>query len=575
MSTPQPVPASNPIAGLLGVFRSELLAVGVFSLVANLLMLTPTLYMLQVFDRVMSSGNDLTLIAVSLVTLFFFAIMAVAEWARSRVLVRAGVRFDTALNTEVFRASFEASLNKAGRNPGEAFTDLTNLRQFLSTNGVFAFFDAPWVPIYVAVAWLMHPWLGMASILFAVMLVLVAWGGHLYTRALHTTVLEAGMRSNGFVQSKLRNAEAIEAMGMLPSLFARWRTVHAMHLDAMASNQDKNQRVQAVTKFLQYSQQSLMIGIAAMLVIRGEISMGAIIASNMLMARALAPVQMLVGSWKGFMAAKLSYQRLGALLTAHPARAGRALTVPPEGQISLRSLVARAEGREAPILQGLNAELPAGELLVVMGPSGSGKTTLARCLLGIWPITEGEVLLDGVPIGEWDRNQLGPHLGYLPQDIELFDGSIGDNIARFGTAVPEKIITAAKAANVHDMILRFPQGYDTPMGLAGSQLSAGQRQRIALARALYGEPTLIVLDEPNANLDDAGEAALMQAVQALRDKGCTVVVISHRGGLVNLADRLLILNQGRIQALGTREALLARQSAVGAAAAARNPMPER
>jgi ATP-binding cassette subfamily C exporter for protease/lipase len=575
MSSRQATPVSNPIAGLLGVFRGELLAVGVFSLVANLLMLTPTLYMLQVFDRVMTSGNDLTLIAVSLVTLFFFAIMAVAEWARSRVLVRAGVRFDTALNTEVFRASFEASLNKAGRNPGEAFADLTNLRQFLSTNGVFAFFDAPWVPIYIAVAWLMHPWLGIASILFAVMLVLVAWGGHLYTRALHTSVLEAGMRSNGFVQSKLRNAEAIEAMGMLPSLFARWRAVHLTHLDAMASNQDKTQRVQAVTKFLQYSQQSLMIGIAAMLVIRGEISMGAIIASNMLMARALAPVQMLVGSWRGFMAAKLSYQRLGTLLTEHPARAGRALTAPPKGQLTLRGLVARADGREAPILQGLDAEFSAGELLVVLGPSGSGKTTLARCLLGIWPLTEGEVLLDGVPIGEWNRGQLGPYLGYLPQDIELFDGSIGDNIARFGTAVPEQIITAAKAANVHEMILRFPQGYDTPMGLAGSQLSAGQRQRIALARALYGEPTLIVLDEPNANLDDAGEAALMQAVQALRAKGCTVVVISHRGGLVNLADRLLILNQGRIQALGPREALLARQSAVGAAAAARNPPPER
>lgn len=574
MSTAQTVPVSNPIAGLLGVFRSELLAVGVFSLVANLLMLTPTLYMLQVFDRVMSSGNDLTLIAVSLVTLFFFAIMAVAEWARSRVLVGAGVRFDTALNTEVFRASFEASLNKAGRNPGEAFADLTNLRQFLSTNGVYAFFDAPWVPIYIAVAWLMHPWLGIAAIVFAVMLMLVAWGGHFYTRALHTSVLEAGMRSNGFVQSKLRNAEAIEAMGMLPSLFARWRTVHATHLDAMASNQDKNQRVQAVTKFLQYSQQSLMIGIAAMLVIRGEISMGAIIASNMLMARALAPVQMLVGSWKGFMAARLSYQRLGALLRMHPARVGRSLTAPPKGQISLRGLVAKAEGRATPILQGLSAELPAGELLVVMGPSGSGKTTLARCLLGIWPLTEGEVLLDGVPIEEWDRTQLGPHLGYLPQDIELFDGSIGDNIARFGVAVPEKIITAAKAANVHEMILRFPQGYDTPMGLAGSQLSAGQRQRIALARALYGEPALIVLDEPNANLDDAGETALIQAVQALRDKGCTVVVISHRGGLIALADRLMVLNQGRIQALGPREALLARHAGMGAAVAARNPATE-
>lgn len=548
----------NPIRGLFRSFHRELLAVGIFSMVANLLMLTPTLYMLQVFDRVMTSGSDLTLLAVSLVTFFFFAIMALAEWARSRVLVRAGVRFDFALNTEVFRASFEASLNKAGRDPAEAFTDLTNLRQFLSTQGVHALFDAPWIPIYIAVAWLMHPWLGIAAVIFGLLLLLAAWVGHLQTRALHPLLLEAGLRSQGFAQNKLRNAETVAAMGMLPSLQARWLTLHGAQVDAATAGQEQGQRVQSLTKFLQYSQQSLMIGLAAMLVIRGELSMGAIIASNMLMARALAPVQLLVASWKPLMAARLSYRRLGKLLLSHPARPGRAVETPPRGALSLQGLTARAEDLERPILHGLDLEIAPGENLVIMGPSGSGKTTLARCLLGIWPQTEGAVLLDGAPMGDWDRSQLGPHLGYLPQDIELFEGSIADNISRFGGVDSARVIEAAKAANVHDMILRFPQGYDTPMGLAGSQLSAGQRQRIALARALYGMPSVVVLDEPNANLDDAGEAALLQALQKLRANGCTAIVISHRGGLVNLADRLLVLNHGRIQALGPREALLAK-----------------
>ena len=552
---------AHPLNATLWQFRRELVVVGVFSLVANLLMLTPTLYMLQVFDRVMVSQSGLTLVSLSLVALFLFVVMAFAEWSRSRLLVRAGVRFDELINTQVFKASFESALNQAGRNPGEAFSDLTNLRQFMTGNGIFAFFDAPWTPIYIAVAWMLHPWLGYLSVLFALMLAMVAWFAHRYTRVGHEKSLDANMKVNSFVQSKLRNAEAIESMGMLEGLRRRWLNLHKQQLDVLASAQDRNQRVQSFTKFLQYSQQSLMLGAGALLVIRGELSPGAMIAANVLMARALQPVQLIVATWKAFMAARLSYGRLSGLLAEHPERTGETLLAPLAGAVDLQDLVATVEGRETPILHGLNASFQAGEVIVILGPSGSGKSTLARCLLGIWPQTSGEVLLDGQPVATWDRHELGPYLGYLPQDVELFEGSIAENIARFGEIESDKVIAAAQAAEVHEMILRFPQGYDTPMGMAGSLLSGGQRQRIALARALYGEPSLLVLDEPNANLDDVGEAALLRAVRNLKAQGKTVFLISHRGGIVNIADRLMILNQGQIQALDPREIVLARLQA--------------
>ncbi len=547
----------SPLKAALWQFRREFLVVGVFSMVANLLMLTPTIYMLQVFDRVMISHSGLTLISVSLIALFFFVVMAFSEWSRSRLLVRAGVRFDELLNSKVFNASFEASLNQTGRNPTEAFADLTNIRQFLTGNGIFAFFDAPWVPIYIAVAWLLHPWLGILSVIFALILAAVAWGGHRLTRAGNEASLESGMKVHGFVQSKLRNSEVVEAMGMLDSLRRRWLNQHHQYLDVHARSMDQNHRIQSFTKFVQYTQQSLMLGAGAVLVIRGELSPGAMIAANVLMGRALQPMQLIVGTWKSFMTARLSFHRLDALLATYPERVGQTVNEPPRGQVTLQELVAKAGGRAQPILKGLNAEFAAGEIVVILGPSGSGKSTLARCLVGIWSETEGAVRLDGTPIESWDRHELGPYLGYLPQDVELFDGSIAENIARFGITEPDKVIEAAQRAGIHEMILHFPQGYDTPMGLAGGLLSGGQRQRIALARAMYGNPALLVLDEPNANLDDVGEVALVQAVQNLKALGKTVFLISHRTSIVGVADRLVIMANGQIQIQGPRAEVLA------------------
>jgi len=553
-------------------FRKEFLVVGVFSMVANLLMLTPTIYMLQVFDRVMVSQSGLTLISVSLIALFFFVVMAFSEWSRSRLLVRAGVRFDEFLNSKVFNASFESALNQAGSKPAEAFADLTNIRQFLTGNGIFAFFDAPWTPIYIGVAWLLHPWLGILALIFAVFLAALAWGGHRLTMQGNEKSVESNIKVNSFVQSKLRNAEVVEAMGMLDSLRRRWLNQHRQQLDIHAHSMDVNHRVQSFTKFVQYTQQSLMLGAGAVLVIRGELSPGAMIAANVLMSRALQPVQLIVGTWKSFITARVSFRRLDALLNAYPERVGQTVNEAPHGQVVLQGLVAKASGREQPILKGLNAEFAAGEVVVILGPSGSGKSTLARCLVGIWSDTEGAVLLDGTPIGSWDRHELGPHLGYLPQDVELFDGTIAENIARFSEVDPSKVIEAAQRAGIHEMILHFPQGYDTPMGLAGGLLSGGQRQRIALARAMYGNPALLVLDEPNANLDDLGEVALVNAVQHLKSLGRTVILISHRTSIVGVADRLMIMANGQIQMQGPRAEVLATLQRAQSAAASAHPV---
>ncbi len=541
----------------LWVFRREFLVVGAFSMVANVLMLSPTLYMLQIFDRVMSSRSELTLLAMSLITLFLFGVMAFAEWMRSRVLVRSGVRLDALLGTRVFNASFEANLAPSGVSPARSFGDLIQIRQFLTGNGILAFFDTPWTPIYMAVLFILHPMLGFLSLFFAAVQGALAWFGHRYTVAPAEEASKAGSEAAAYLQGKLRNAEVLEPMGMVHNLRPHWaqRHNHAQQLQGRA--QALTHRITAWSKFIRYAQQSLALGAGALLVIDGQLSPGGMIAANVLMSRALAPIDMLVGAWRGFIGARGAFDRLEALLGAHPERDPALSRVAPQGALTLREVVAVAPGRAEPILKGVSVAVSPGTVTVVLGPSGSGKSTLARCMVGIWPGVSGEVLLDGLPISGWDRNELGPYLGYLPQDIELFEGSIAENIARFGDVSPEKVIAAARSAGLHEMILRFPKGYDTPIGEAGNLLSGGQRQRIGLARAVYGDPVLVVLDEPNANLDDVGEAALVRAVQELKVKGCTVFLITHRPGIVAVADRVLVLRNGVVKADGPRDEVLA------------------
>lgn len=541
----------------LGAFRREFWMVGVFSMVANVLLLAPTLYMLQVYDRVMMSRSELTLLVVSLITLFLFLVGAFSEWMRSRVLVRSGMRLDALLSTRVFNASFESNLRQLGSGTAKAFADLVQLRQFLTSNGIFALFDAPWALVYLAVVFFLHPMLGYLALLFAALQMVLVWFGHRRTVAPAQRAQEAVTQEGQDLQGKLAQVETLEPMGMVHNVGRQWRSHHQRVMRLQGESQALSHKLTAWSKFLRYSQQSLALGGGALLVIDGQLSAGAMIAANVLMTRTLSPIDMLVGTWRGFVTARDAFHRLEALLREFPERDAALTRVPPVGELLLRDVVAVAPGRAEPILKGVSLQAKPGSVTVVLGPSGSGKSTLARCMIGIWPNMSGEVLLDERPISGWSRDELGSHLGYLPQDIELFEGSIAENIARFGEVDSLKVIEAARSAGLHDMILRFPRGYDTSIGEAGGVLSGGQRQRIGLARAIYGQPKLVVLDEPNANLDDVGEAALVRAVQILKAQGSTVVLVTHRPGILAVADRVVVLKNGVLQAEGPRDAVLA------------------
>jgi ATP-binding cassette, subfamily C, bacterial exporter for protease/lipase len=541
----------------LWTFKDEFKAVGVFSMVANLLLLVPTLYMLQVYDRVLVSQSELTLLVVSLVTLFLLAMMSFSEWSRSRVLVRAGVLFDQQLSTRVFNASFEAYLNQSRESPAKAFSDLIQIRQFITGQGIFAFFDAPWTPIYIVVVFMLHPLLGVLALVFSMFQVALAWFGHRHSVSPFESAQKASIDASAYLQSKLRNAEVIESMGMLDNLRHRWSKWHRAYLARSTDAHVISSRLMAWSKFIRYSQQSLALGAGALLVIDGQLTAGAMIATNLLMSRALAPIDQIIGAWRSGSGAWRAFLRLEKLLVDNPDRDPNLSRVAPTGELTLRGVVASAPGRVSPILKGIDLQVSAGTVVAVLGPSGSGKSTLARVMMGIWPDVGGEVLLDGLPIQGWDRTEIGPHLGYLPQDIELFEGSIAENIARFREVESDKVIAAARCAGLHEMILRFPKGYDTSIGEAGNLLSGGQRQRIGLARAIYGDPALIVLDEPNANLDEAGEMALVRTVLELKGKGKTVFLITHRPGALAVADRVVVLQDGQIKADGTRDAVLA------------------
>ena len=557
----------------LRLFKYEFLIVGLFSMVANLLMLAPTLYMLQVYDRVLVSRSELTLIFVSLITLYLFGVMAFSEWARSRLLVRIGVRLDAALGTRVFNASFEANLSRSGAAAQRSFQDLIELRQFITGNGTLAFFDVPWMPVYLAVLFFLHPFLGWVALAFTLVQLALAWFGHRNTVAPADAASKAGQAANLFLQTKLRNTEVVESMGMLGGLQKRWAERHAHYMEQQGASQALSHRISAISKWVRYCQQSFALAAGALLVIDGQLTAGAMIAANVLMGRALAPIDQLVGTWRGFLSARNAFERLESLLEAHPERDPALTRVAPRGALRLQQVVASAPGRKEPILKGVDLQADVGTVTVVLGPSGSGKSTLARVLMGIWPDVRGEVLLDERPLSGWDRAELGPHVGYLPQDVEMFDGTIAENIARFSDVDSEKVIAAARSAGLHEMILRFPKGYDTPMGEAGGLLSGGQRQRVGLARALYGNPAVIVLDEPNANLDDAGEAALMQAVREFKAKGRTIFLITHRPGAIAVADQLVVLQDGRVQAQGPRDAVLAQLQAHRQQPAQAAPVP--
>ncbi len=543
-------PTLPSLTRILITFRKEFLWVGAFSFVANLLTLAPTLYMLQVFDRVMLSQSEVTLISLTIITALFIAVMAFSEWIRTKLLVRAGIRFDEQLNSRIFHANFDANLEQSHGDNANTFSALGRLRQFLTGNGIIALFDMPWTPIYLGVLYAMHPMLGLFGLGFTVFLAVFAFTTNKLTGKNLEQATTAESETTSYLSGKLRNAEVVEALGMLGNLRRRWLQLYREQANAYWQAQDRASKVSAAAKFVQYSQQSLILALGAWLAVRGELTLGAMIACNALMGNALRPISVLVGTWKEYGQAKQAYKDIGTLLDKYPERPAGHVSDEIIGQITLEGMSAFAPQRQTPILDNLDIRFEAGEVIGIVGPSGAGKSTLARCLIGIWPHITGKVLLDDVNLRNWSRDELGPHIGYLPQDIELFDGTVAENICRFGNLDSAAIIDAARRADIHDMLLRLPMGYDTTVGAAGRLLSGGQRQRLALARAIYGSPDIVVLDEPNANLDDVGEAALARAIRDLKANGKTVFMVLHQRNLLALADRVVVMSDGRIAQFG-------------------------
>jgi ATP-binding cassette subfamily C exporter for protease/lipase len=572
-ATNQPRPAADAATGsgrlsaALAELRGAFVTVAVFTGFLNLLMLAPSIYMLQVYDRVLASHNVATLALLTVLLLALYALMAAIESVRAWVLVRVGARLDARLHPIVFEASFRRSLQQSGSHAAQPMSDLNAVRQTLTGPGLIALFDAPWLPIYLAVIALLSPELAVFTVVGALLLGALA----LLNERLSKEPLDAAQRANGQAQNAmlnhLRNAEVIEALGMLSALRRRWLASHQQHLRLQAKASDRAGVITGLTKFVRLSMQSLALGYGALLVLEGRMTAGGMIAASILVSRALAPVEQLIGHWKQIIAGRSAHQRLHELLGAFPGSATGMPLPPPTGSLRLDAVTAGAPGGNVPILRGLSLAISAGDSVAVIGPSGSGKSTLARVMVGAWPVRAGVVRIDGADLHTWDREALGPHIGYLPQDIELFDGTVAENIARFGEMDANRVIAAARRVGMHEHILKLQEGYDTPIGAGGSVLSGGQRQRIGLARALYGDPRLVVLDEPNSNLDEQGERALADTLRELSAAGVTVVLVTHRLSLVSVAHKVLVLIEGSVKAYGPRAEVMAAMQASAAGAA--------
>lgn len=554
------------IKDAIQVVKKHFLYAGLFSAAVNLLQLAPVIYMMQVYDRVLSSGSYSTLAMLTLLMVTMIAALGAFEWVRSYLLVFASNAMEASLRDRVFGASFKIALHSSGnKGSAQAISDLTGLRQFLTGNGVFAFFDVWWFPVYLGVMFMFHPYYGVMTLFTGAVMICFALATEMSTTPkLKEANTKANLSSTHLINS-LRNAEVIEAMGMTASIRKKQREYSDQVLTLQTKASKHAGVLASASKSFRMLAQSLILGLGAWLALNNEVTGGAMVAGSLLLGRALAPIDLLVSTWKGFTQARGQYERLCQLLREVPADAEHMRLPPPEGNLSLEQVMVAPPGSKSVVLRGVSFALNAGEVLGVIGPSASGKSTLARTILGLWPVASGKVRLDGADIHSYDRAELGPYIGYLPQDIELFDGTIADNICRFGTRDPEAIVEAARLAGVHEMILQQPEGYDTVIGGAGGVMSGGQRQRIGLARAIYGNPKLLVLDEPNSNLDDQGEKELVAAIHRIKARGCTVVVISHRTMVLSSVDKILVLKDGTVLSFGPRDQVLGQLGLQGAA----------
>lgn len=530
----------------------------VFSFFINLLMFVSPLYMLQIYDRVITSRNVTTLLNLTILAVALIGTYACLEMLRSRVLVRAGIMYDEKIAGPLFNAVHAGILRQPRGDHTQCLKDLDRLREFLTGNGMIAFCDAPWFPVFVAAAFLLHPWFGYIALAASLLTLGLTLLNEFVTRTALDKASRASAQAGRSAETTLRNTEVLQAMGMLSPLRAQWATHHDATLALQAVASDRAGVIIASTKFVRIFTQVAILGTGAYLAIIGEASPGAMIAASILVGRAMAPIELAVANWKGFIAARASYRRLKALFEAVGSPAQRVSLPRPTGAISVDKVIAAPPGQEKAVLRGVSFAVNAGEIVGIIGPSAAGKSSLARVLVGVWPILAGAVRFDGSQISHWDPQELGRHVGYLPQDVELFPGTVAQNIARFQSVDDESIIAAARLAGCHDMIQELSEGYNTQIGEQGAILSGGQRQRIGLARALHGQPSVIVLDEPNASLDAAGETALLGALRELRAMGTTIALVSHKLNVLSVADKILLINAGLVQAFGNRDEVLSK-----------------
>lgn len=563
---------SNEVRDALIACRQYFGAALVFSLAINLLYLAAPLYMLQIYDRVISSASEVTLVMLTLVLLVAFAALASLDVVRARVLTRASIRLDRRLAGRVVAAMVESTAR--GEAPrGQALRDFDTFRQFITGMGIHAIFDLPWAPIYILVIFGLHPILGAFAFGSAILLVLMALVNELIVRKPLAEAGTASARNYGFTDMSLRNSEVVQAMGMMHGLLRRWSRDRDALMERQVTASDRAAATTSVIRFMRLSVQSLILGLGAYLVIERVTTVGAMFAASILLGRALQPVEQIVGSWRNLVSARGAYQRLTQLLAAFPER-GRSLMLPrPVGKLSVEGLGFALPRTSTPILRGVTFRLEKAEVLGIIGPSGAGKSTLVRQIVGVLSPSAGAVRLDGADVSTWPRQEFGRYVGYMPQDIELFADSVAANISRFRQDDEDdnEVINAAKLAGVHDMILRLPQGYETQVGEGGAILSGGYRQRIALARAVYCNPSLVILDEPSSNLDSSGDVALQNCITELKRRGTTVVVVSHRPNTLQVVDKLLFMRDGLGELFGPRDEVIARltqaQTAVQSVAA--------
>lgn len=554
-------PASGPaitsrseLRDALSSFRGAFVAVACFSGIINVLMLSGSLFMLQVYDRVLPSRSVPTLVALIVLVTVLYAFQGVLDAVRSRVLSRIGLGLDELLSRRVFDAIIRLPLRTRDRGEGlQSVRDLDQISGFMGGSGPAALFDLPWMPIYIAICFAFHVWLGAAALFGVVLLLALTLITDRMVREPTRSLAGFTTKKHSLAQAGVRNAEVLAAMGMSGNFAQRWGEANADYRRSQAQASDLTGGSGALSRVLRMMLQSAVLAIGAYLVIFQEATAGIIIASSILTSRALAPVETAIAHWKGFLSARQSWRRLNDLFTAFPVAPDRIELPAPSAELSVETISVAPPGERRLVVQDVAFSLRAGTCVGVIGPSGSGKSSLARALVGVWPLMQGKIRLDGAAIEQWPAGRLGRHIGYLPQDVELFAGTVGQNIARFEIeALPADIIAAAQAAGVHELILRLPEGYQTEIGDGGAALSAGQRQRIALARALYRDPFLVVLDEPNSNLDAAGDQALTQAMMQIKLRGGVIVIVAHRPSALAAADFLLVLGGGRQHAFGPK-----------------------